>query len=1123
MIIYILFLITGGTGLIYQIAWTRDLTLVFGSSHQAVSIVLAAFMGGLALGGAVFGRWGERVARPLRLYAYLEFAVAVCAFLFPFAIAGLDAVYIEIARQLGGVTPSLALIRIVFSFAVLIAPTLFMGGTLPVLIRFLVQRREEFGGGVSMLYGINTLGAVIGTIVCGFFLLPALGVLRTEWLAGSINLLVAAAAYAIDRKQSLTSVKTILSDELEEPPCANLNPQQVTTLKLTFWGTAVCGLSALALEALWTRGLSIALGTTTYSFTIMLASFLTGICLGSLLNSQPSIKWLPAPTRFCFILLLAGLSSFIVSQAIPSVPQISVQLHHTFGGRLSGFNPLTSFLVCYLILLIPATLFGMAFPTAAEARAELRRGLGRSVGDCLALNTLGAIVGALLAGFALVPLLGLQRSMLGISVLLGGYGILIASRILRERIDCGWLAWGFCVSAWIAVISLLFRATPWDLQLMGAFRNNAVAAFADSSGVVDVKRSLLFSDLVYYREGRSTTVSVTQSSRQRAILINGKSVASDSTRDISLEKMMGQIPCLLHPDPKSALVVGLGAGVTLGSVTIQPGMEHAQLVEIEPAVLGAAETFSYINNNVLHSPNLTVNIQDGRNFLRAANDTFDVITADPIHPWAAGSTYLYTTEYYEIAKARLNPGGIMCQWVPLYELSEENLKSIYLTFLEVFDYCQLWQTNLDSILVGSDDPLVVNIDRIAERIQHPRIAADLSHAAVTDVLSFLTLFVTGEDGLRLFCQDGILNTDDNLYLEFSSPLSVGGNTAGENHGFISALRSIPQTIVQNTSGEPVEADFIERWKELQKIEVELIVLELSTISSRQTDTPLCHPETIGALERLFNRAPEYERTRRLLSLYQTGCGVFYANQNNPEEAKRYLLEAIKNDPRSDRAHLEMANWLIQQKKWDEAVIHAEKTLALAPMNADAWITRGSLHEFKKEYEEAEVCFQKALVIRPSFAVALYNLGALHVKQQNLNQAVHYFIQTMRRNPEYVERITEAAGALLHEGFAESARELFEEAQSIKPDSPAGYLGMGLYWQIQKETAKALRLYTKALRIDPSNAPAHFYIASAYYEQGKYTQAKKHLDESIQLGFEVDPEYLDKIKKNLDQSETSTLK
>ncbi|MFP6638784.1 MAG: fused MFS/spermidine synthase [Myxococcota bacterium] len=803
LVAYGLFLFSGATALVYQVTWLRELSLIFGASFYATSIVLASFMGGLALGGFSAGRLSGRLSRPLATYGALEIAIAVFAMLLPPLLGAVDEFYLGTAQSQGAVTPALNSMRFALSFGVLLLPTFFMGATLPVLIRFMVHAHGELGTRLSLLYGINTCGAAGGAILAGFVLLPNLGNSATQQVAVISNLAIGILAIGADFwvGRPATEASETAANERAASESPDLGP---LPLQLAFFGTAITGMSALALEVLWTRAISVIIGSTTYSFTIMLAAFLTGIWIGSWLHASFPFRRINESVQFGVIMVAIGISSFVTSQLIPRVPLLVLWLNQFLYQDRSQIQTGTSLLGAFAVMLIPCIFMGIAFPIASQARARLKLKFGESVGDTLALNTCGSIVGSLAAGFVLIPMLGIQGGMVLASALAAGFGGIV----LTAAATAGSSRRSVALSAAVALALLLVAVGPliaprWDLDRLATFRHDRIRSyFPGPQG----QRLLPELKLINYAEGRSSTVAVMDSrwSREagkktdlrRVITVNGKVVASDGSGDMDTQLLLGHVPVLLHPNPKSALVIGFGAGVTLGAVAAHKDIEEITLIEIEPAVLDSGSLFAHVNDDVLQSdPRLEVIIQDGRNFLKTTNRKFDVITADPVHPWAAGSAYLYTTEYYAEATRHLNEGGVMCQWVPLSALSIENFKSIIGTFAQNFKYVSVWTTATDFALVGSNSPFQLSVDELSERLAEPDVHRQLNWIGLADSKAFLARLAVETTGVRIYSEGAFINTDDNLYLEFSSPLAIGdrceaGNLCGMSAWYPSRIQMV---------------------------------------------------------------------------------------------------------------------------------------------------------------------------------------------------------------------------------------------------------------------------------------------------------------------------------------------
>lgn len=1008
-----MFVLTGATGLILQVAWKRDLTLIFGASHQAAAVVLAAFMGGLALGAWVWGRWAERIPNPLRWYGIAEIAVGVFAGLLPLLLWLIDGLYIAAAQTLEPTSVLLTGLRVFFCMLALLIPTFFMGGTLPLLVRTLNRERREFSSQLAWLYGMNTLGAVAGTLLAGFVLLPALGVSRTEWVAIGINLAVGVCAMGMDRSTRAIS-KPIRSTETIDDTTSPL------LLRLVFYGTALCGFCSLAFEVLWTRALSIALGTTTYSFTIMLATFLAGIALGGLAYRARVLERLPLTGQFVAVLVALSATSVLACQWVPSIPEWSLWINQTVYGHFSGVRPLTGFLLCIAVMLPPATLFGLAFPIAARAHATLSKHVGHATGDSVSVNTIGAMLGALCAGFLMIPQLGMQSSMLLLALALGGYGLLVAGVwITSERQSTlVYCAYGTACLAWIAAPLSL---PAWDLHRLGTFRNNAGETWLANRGNLDASALRSFSTLRYYREGRGSTVSVTQSPQMQAILIDGKTVATDSQQGLGLQKMMGHIPSLLHPEPKRSLVIGLGAGVTLGACTLHPTVESVRVVEIEPAVLDGAATFGLVNSHALDNPIVDVVIQDGRNYLRTTRERYDIITADPIHPWAAGSTYLFTREYYADARDRLADGGIMCQWLPLYELSLDNIRTMAASFLEVYPHVQLWQIYNDSILVGSMQPLPLSLGQLQSALAFPDVAADLRMIDVVDATTFLGLFITSDESLREFCTGAIINTDDNLHLEYATPYNVGSNTLPETIGALQPIRTFPPLagdLPEDTRSEIATAQHIEE-------QLQLFLLDFDTYD-------VCSDEATARLNSIREPMPDFPRVQRVLSQIHVRCGSRKLQQGDRDGAVQELRRALEVFPTNGQAYSQLATLTAQDGDLDTAIRLADNAIVHAARSAEAWINRGAIQKAAGHPEDAEQSLQQALVVRPRYWMAHQQLGLIYEEQEKFDEAFVHYQAALDENPEAVQAAVRLARLYMDQGNPDAGLAVLHETEMHAP-------------------------------------------------------------------------------------------
>jgi len=794
-LVYLMFFLSGAAALIYEVVWVRSLTLVFGGTHLAVTTVLSVYMGGLALGSYTIGKRAHRLKKPLQFYGVLEFGIALAAMGFLLLMEVYPTIYAALVT--GGESPQryLTMVRVLFAFLALIVPTTLMGGTLPVLTRFVSGYPHELGTRLALLYGFNTLGAVAGTAAAGFFLLRHCSVSGTFYTAMAINVAIGLGSLLLQGRVAALLADTEIGGPAAAPTPTDTAPQTPPAreddphlaLRVALWGIGVSGFCALGYEVLWTRILTLTIGTSVYGFCIMLVAFLTGIALGS--NAYGLLRaLLPAPRAeipsllrwFGSVQCAIGLSALLVSLFLRDLPANSIRLSGAFqdlGLPLFHARQWANLTLAFCYMIVPTFFMGLAFPIAGKVSLSSRRRLGHAVGTVLAYNTVGAILGSAVSGFFLIYVFGIERSLQLLSVVNVGCGLLVVASIRRAP-----LLKLAVTAASLATLTLLMVAPDsfrmWNTKYFAIFQNNQPDTYSTPEKIQD---ALDNTEILFYYEGIDSTISAIRvKGGIQAVLVNGKVVASDALRDRQCQMTLGHLPMLLHPNPQRVLVVGLGTGMTLGATSVHPEVTDLTLAEIEPHVTGAARTFARYNHQVLDDPKLKIVFNDGRNFLMTTTHKYDVITADPIHPWTQGSGYLYTAEYFKLAADHLLPGGVMCQWLPIYELSVDDLKSVVKTFSENFRYTLAWMTQYDAEIIGSNAPLVVDEEALERRIALPAVASDLAPVMMASAEEFLSYFLMGTEGMAAFGRGAVTNTDDNLYLEFSTPISLGKNLTGVN-------------------------------------------------------------------------------------------------------------------------------------------------------------------------------------------------------------------------------------------------------------------------------------------------------------------------------------------------------
>jgi spermidine synthase len=782
---YCIFFFSGFAALIYEIVWVRYLGLVFGGSHLAVTSVLSVYMAGLALGSYVIGRRIDGQRHLLRLFGLLELGTAVSAMLFLVLMKLYPSFYISIARFAPESPLYLSVIRVSFAVLALIIPTALMGGTLPVITAFATRLLNGAGIRLSFLYGCNTIGAVSGAAATGFFMLRTFSMQNTLLAAVLINSAVGVIAISMDRGiDAEPGTRAPERDMYEQSP----ESQYPLSCRLVIWGIGVSGFCAMAYEVLWNRILSIAIGASTYGFTILLMAFLCGIGLGSLafgvlrrvsrlVSGKPLFSLRHSIIFFGLVQVAIGVTALLATSQFRNLPGYVAFLHEyflgimTFAGDQFQVTQLANFILVFSIMFIPAFFMGMAFPLAGDIHCRYRSAVGQAVGELLFSNTIGAILGAMCSGYLLIYYLGIQRSLQLIILINIGCGLYILASLKKD----GLLRHLAGITLFAAVMVPVVAPNVWriwDPKLYAIYQSNKPEEF----GTADELREMLSNiDVRYYAEGAQSIVSSVQSADILYFITNGRVEASNDHQDMQCQYTLGHVPMLLHKNPRSVFVLGTGSGMTLGAVSVHPGVERITLAEIEPGVLGVARTFGVDNHYILNKPDprLRIVFNDGRNHLLTTSEKYDVITADPVHPWFSGAGYLYSTEYFRLVSQKLNPGGIMCQWLPLYELTAEDLKSVVRTITANFAYTMVWVTHYDAEIVASNSPIIIDEAELGRRIAHQQVLADLRQIRMGSAEALLSYFVMGTKGANTYGRSGRINTDDNLYLEFSAPRSIG--------------------------------------------------------------------------------------------------------------------------------------------------------------------------------------------------------------------------------------------------------------------------------------------------------------------------------------------------------------
>ena len=972
-IVWLIFIFSGASGLIYQVIWMRQLTLIFGSTVFATSTVLTAFMGGLALGSYYFGRKiDESSQSPLRMYAVLEAGIGGFCLVWPLILSVLGALYVLIHRNITSEFYTLSLIRFVLTFGVILIPSTLMGGTLPVLTRFFVKRLEQLGTNIGVLYALNTFGAVIGTVAAGFFLLEAFGIRWTLGIGIAINFGVAAIAFVLAQRESRAETVSSQEENLVEAPevlqSTNTESREpVANSGLVLWAIGISGFCALAYEVLWTRIMVFFLGSTTYAFATMLAAFLFGIALGSILLARWVDRIKQPVTVFGVLQLGIGLFALLLMPAFEELYGMTRAFQSTFGS-----SRFWAFFSCFLVMCLPTFLMGASFPLVTKIYTGSERQLGRSIGNVYSVNTVGSILGAFSAGFILIPLLGIRPSIVLTVALNTGIGCLLVLKSEQRTETGGALLQGISIglpilNAGLAVILLFTLNQPLFLK----------------SAIFKTQRP--GDTLVAYNEEVDATVTTLKDDEGVYRLYVDTNQAADASRwDSPSHRVIAHLPLLLHPRPKRALVVGFGMGLTSHSIT-QHGVS-VDAIELSEGVISAAQQhFTHVNGNVFANPRFNYKINDGRNHILMTKTKYDMISTGIIHPLvSAGSSNIYTADFYRLCRRILSEDGIMCQWVPLHRLPEKHYKMIVRTFIEVFPHTTLWYKYTPDfvILIGTPEPLRVDYKNFITRAQIASIREGLA-ADDLDGMSLLDSFMMGPEAVRKYVGFGPVHTDDRPRLEFFRGADLA-NTTTENVKGMAAHRERVLPYLTNYGSTLSEKTEVRQKLDTYFRATEKLILGQIAYANAQYQNAAA----------LMNEAVELNPLDETIR-YNFGVVAGLIREGEQEELRqieRQVQQTMTQNPDDIQGHLHLATLYEMQGELGKASRELEEFLRREPSRSDIYFLLGPLYERQGRYREALRTYERLERQEKTSELPAPILSAMaytHLQLENLEEAEKY--------------------------------------------------------------------------------------------------------------------------------------
>ena len=1053
--ILLCFFASGVSGLVYQVVWVRELVLVFGATTFAVSTVLTAFMGGLALGSYYFGRRSETVQRPLRLYGLLEIGIGLYGLAVPLIFAALPGLYHYFWRwQLSFF--ALSIVRFVFAILVLIVPTALMGATLPVLSSFYARDIGRIGLRVGSLYALNTFGAVLGAAATGFVLIPALGMNAATTTAAAMNILLGIVAMTLSRRvEALQTPHEAAPDLTEEPQIPQKTPRSAereserTQITVVIAGFAVSGFVALSYEVIWSRVLSLIIGSSVYAFSIMLTTFLIGLAAGAMIASR-LVDRIRRPVRmFAFIEVAVGVTSLIGAYLFNDLPYVFVQLYRWVDSSAFGVLLFARFLIASFVMIVPTFLLGALFPLVVRiiSSRKLVRTTGRTVGDAYAANTLGAIAGSFASGFILIPWLGLLGSLrlcVALNFVVAAAAFSASAQRSTEkrskpkRVNVGAMA-GLATSV-LLIIGVVLGEPPWDPEVM----SSAVYRYAPS--LTEKSRQELFEFLksgqgetIFYKEGITATVAVQRQGGGRVLKVNGKPEAS-TAGDMPTQILIGALPLLVREHTDDVLLIGLGSGVTLGTIEQFP-VKRVTCVELEPAVIEASRHFEDVNNRPLEDPRLRMISNDGRNFIYTTDEKFDVIVSEPSNPWVTGVANLFTLEYFKRGAERLKEDGLFSQWLQIYEMAPDDVRTLIATFRAAFPKVYLFRgAEGDLMLLGSKSERRLDLSVIKAHLDDKKSGAELRRIGTSKVSDVISRFYLGPDEVTKLSAGARLNTDDNALIEFNAPRRVGTaeETVARNLKLLRAHAASPLNYV-----DPGASYF--------RVESELLT-EAALEAVRRDDR--------DRAEQFVTYSLEFAETAQAHGI----LGELRLARGDESGAIEAWQKALSMDPNHFFTLIDLGKLYLTKQDVPRSTPYLDRAIKADPGSARAHHLRGLAHQANGDNAQAALEYRKAL---PD-------------------------VKYTRSIPNYYLNF---GTALMQVELYEEAAQMLEEFLKLSPNDFEGHFQLGAAYTIQSErslndslTRRGVEELKLALSIQPNHAMAHYYLSKAYRRLEEYALA-----------------------------------
>lgn len=1010
---------SGFLALTYEVCWIRKASLVFGAAAFALSTVLAVFFGGLALGSYFFGRYCTRTSRPLRVYAWLEVGVGVLALLSPVAFRVADTVFGSIYPLVDDSFVMLSLGRFLFLTLILLPPTILMGGTFPLFCRQFVRSERRIGGSVGFLYGLNTIGAAAGCALCGFWLIPLLGVNATIYVAGVANIVLGFVALQIPLsvEQEGESAGSSTESNVAQP---QLESQRRSVVYGLFFLT---GFVALGYEVLWTRFLSLLMFNNVYTYTLTLTVVLVGIVLGAFLTA-----------RFSDVLRRPALA-FGAAQLANGVTVLTVlMLPKSFWsswGHPEQFA--TQVWIVLLVLLTPALLSGISFPLAIRMVVSDPREAGIGVGRMTAINTAGGITGSLAVGFVALPLLGMQGTLL--------------------------LSTGLCVLIGITAWLTLDRSTSLPLKLALVVVVGGIWLAVPSLSGTHLPQDYLAGngELIDFREGHNAHMAVLRDDDVLTLEIDR--MWQGENRKLH-QMMAAHVPMLLHRSPQSVAVIGLGAGQTAGRFLMYP-IDRLDCVDIEGQLVPLVR--KHFDNGWMDDSRAHFIVEDGRNYLSHTNETYDVISVEIGQLFRPGLAGFYTTEFYQAARDRLNPDGVLCQFLPILFFSPDEFRTVVRSFIDAFPQAAVWYNDAELLLIGvRGDQLELSDERLHLIETNPQLREDLDfqywgkpdhRVAQRDV--FLGGFLLGPSGLEALTGDAPPYRDDRPYLEYT--------TAAQRYTTEAVASLIQKHLepVQTVYDGPLDEQSEAAIQKTQRQNLGDIVAKVILGAARDPIEREDRDEAIALLKRAVQWNPDNVDANRTLAAQLEASGL-------ADESIPYWQHTVVLDPQDADSRDRLGGLLLAANRLEEAVIQFEQVVRERPRDEIAQNNLGNALALLGKHDRAIEHYRAALAIDENLAETHNNLGNALKEIGRVDEAISHYRRGLELDEELLSARRNLGLALAEQELFEESAEQFRSLLQRQPGNAALHSDLATVLLKWGRVNEAVEQFERAMELDPNN-------------------------------------------------------